>query len=443
MPRRNSKTTSKSCKCPGPSGASRREFLKVGALSSLGLTLGDYFRLQDAFAETTPTAKAESVIFIFMAGGMSHMETFDPKPYAPIEYRGDLGVHKTVNGDVFGSLLPQLCNVADRMTVIRSMSHGEAAHERGTHNMLTGYRPSPAIMYPSLGSVVAHEYGPRNDIPPYVAIPNAGNPYLGTGYLSSAYGAFSVGGEPASDGFQVRDLNLPTHVSGERMEKRKNLLSKVDAHFASLEQSDLLDAMDSYYQRAYALISSQSAREAFNVSAEPDNVRDAYGRHAFGQRLLLARRLVEGGARFVTVSDGGWDNHENIKDAMKGRLPHVDQGLARLITDLEERGLLEKTLVVLTTEFGRTVRINKDGGRDHWPKAFSTVLAGGGVNRGQILGRTDARGAEPIEDPVGPEDLSATVFSLLGIAPEKKLMSPGNRPIDLVRGGSVLSSVLA
>jgi uncharacterized protein (DUF1501 family) len=418
--------------------------MKVGVLSGLGLTLGDYLRLNDAAAaEGAPGAPAQSAIFIFLAGGLSHLDSFDPKPYAPIEYRGELGTVQTKTGEVFGGQLPKLAEIADKFSVVRSMTHGEAAHERGTHNMLTGYRPSPAIAYPSFGSVVAHEYGPRNDLPPYISIPNADNAFLGTGYLSSAYAAFSVGGEPASDGFQVRDLSMPDGVDTARMDRRRNLLQAVDHHFSELESSDLLSAMDSYYQRAYALISSQSAREAFHVSAEPDDVRDRYGRHDFGQRLLLARRLVESGARFVSVMDGGWDHHQNIKDAMSGQLPRVDQGLAALLLDLEERGLLQSTLVCLCTEFGRTVRINKDGGRDHWPKAFSIALAGGGTKAGIIHGETDPRGAEPVRDPVGPEDLAATLFTQLGINPEGRLMSAGDRPIDIVRHGKVVRGLLA
>lgn len=439
MPKKRHK---KNCTCSGP--LDRREFLKVGAISGLGLTLGDYFKLQEAYGDTTdPTPKAKSVIFIFMAGGMSHLETFDPKPYAPIEYRGELGSVKTKDGDVFGGQLPRLASISNKFTAIRSMTHGEAAHERGTHNMLTGYRPSAAIMYPSMGSVVSHELGSRQDLPPYVSIPNAADPYLGTGYLSSAYGAFSVGGEPSAKNFKVRDLNLPGGVTPERMERRKTLLAEVDAHFKSMEQGDVLEAMDSYYQRAYALISSQHAREAFNLAAEPDAIKDEYGRSAIGQRLLLARRLVEAGSRFVTVIDGGWDTHEKIRDALRGKLPPVDQGVATLLNDLERRGLLESTLVVLSTEFGRTVKINTDGGRDHWPKAFSVMLAGGGIKSGLIHGKTDPRGAEPIDKPVSPESLAATIYNQLGINPEKKLMSSGNRPIDIIRNGNVLYDLIA
>jgi len=429
------------CICPGPS---RRDFLKVGFLGGLGLSLGDFFHLQKAQAEESlqNDAKAQSAIFIFLAGGLSHLDSFDPKPYAPIEFRGELGTVDTNTGEMFGGQLGRLAKVADKFSVVRSMTHGEAAHERGTHNMLTGFRPSPAIVYPSFGSVVAQQYGPRKDLPAYIAIPAANDPYHGTGYLSSAYGAFSVGGEPANESFQVRDLNLPDGVTPERMDARRSLLESVDGHFAALESSDALEAMDSYYQRAYALISSQSAREAFHISAEPDAMRDAYGRHAFGQRLLLARRLVEGGARFVTVVDGGWDHHKDIKKSLEGQMPSIDQGLAMLFTDLEERGLLDTTMVVLATEFGRTTRLNNDAGRDHWPRAFSVALAGGGIKGGIIHGETDPRGGEPSRDAVGPADLAATIFTQLGIDPKGRLMSAGDRPIDIVRDGDVIKTLV-
>lgn len=420
---------------------SRRDFLKVGFISGLGLTLGDYFRIMDAQGEST--AKAESCIFIYCAGGMSHVDTFDPKPYSPIEYRGELGFANTNTGEVFGATMSRMAQVADKLAVLRSVTHGEAAHERGTHNMLTGFKPSPAIVYPSMGSVVSHEFGPRDDMPAYIAVPSASDPFMGTGYLSSAFGAFSVGGEPVNAGFQVRDLALAGGVTPERMEGRKGLLAAVDNHFRSMEKTDVLDAMDSYYQRAYALISSQKAREAFNVAAEPDAVKDAYGRTAMGQRLLLARRLVEGGARFITVVDGGYDMHVNVKAGMQSTGAQLDQGVAALIADLAQRGMLEKTLVVMTTEFGRTVRLNKDAGRDHWPKAFSVVLAGGGLKGGVIHGATDAYGSEPTKDPIGPADISATIFNQLGVDIKKKLMSDGNRPIDIVRDGNVIAPIVA
>ena len=423
--------------------ATRRSFLKVGFLSGVGLTLGDYFALRNAWADDKPASPAaDSVIQIFLAGGMSHIDSFDPKPDAPVEVRGELGTTKTNTGERFGGLLKQTAQVADKIAVIRSFTHSEAAHERGTHNMLTGYQPSPAVTYPAMGAIVAHEFEPRKNLPPYVCVPGAGNAFLGTGYLSSAYGPFSLGDDPARKGFSVRDLASPGDVDEARFARRRSLLETVDEHFRELEKSDVLDAMGTFYQRAYSLISSAEARNAFNIDAEDAKLRDEYGRNSIGQQLLMARRLVESGVRFVTVTYGGWDHHKNIRDAMRGRLPAVDQAYATLIRDLARRGMLERTLVALTSEFGRTPRLNRDAGRDHWPKVFSIALAGGGVKGGRIVGASDPSGSEPFERPTGPADMAATIFTQLGIDPTKKLMSAGNRPINIVRGGKPIAELL-
>jgi len=339
--------------------------------------------------------------------------------------------------------MKETAKVADKITVCRSMTHGEAAHERGTHNMFTGYRPSPAIQYPSFGSVVSHEYGPRNNMPPYVAIPSIANEYAGSGFLSSAYGPFSLGADPAANGFSVRDLALPSGVDDRRFAKRKDLLSAVDNHFRKLEKSDALAAMDSFYQRAYAMISSKEAREAFNLAAESDALKEKYGKNSAGMRMLMARRLVEAGVRFVSLTYGGWDHHTGISKAMQGQMPSFDKAFAALIGDLEERKLLDSTLIMVSTEFGRTPKVNKDEGRDHWPKVFSIVLAGGGIKRGTIYGSSDATGADPDSNPLSVEDMSATIYHCLGINPEKKLLAPGGRPIDIVRGGKVVEDLLA
>ncbi len=426
---------------------SRRELLRVGFVGTVGLTLGDFFRLQSASAQTTRPSgpAAESVILIFLEGGMSHLDSFDPKPNAPIEIRGEFGpVNTKIDGMQFCGLWQQTATVADKIAIVRSMTHGEAAHERGSHNMLTGYKPSPAVTYPSMGSVVAHEFGPRNNLPAYIGVPNAdgGFGFAGTGYLSSAYGAFSVGGDPNNDAFVVRDLNLPPGVDETRMNRRKGLLAAVDEHFRKAEKSDQLDAMDSFYQRAYSLISSKEAREAFNIKAEPAEIRNAYGRNEFGQRALIARRLVEAGARFVTIFYGGWDMHVDVHGGMRSRVPPLDQGLAMLIRDLDKRGLLGKTLVVLSTEFGRTSRINKDRGRDHWPKVFNIAFAGGGTRGGQVIGSSNAEATEPKDQPVNPGDMAATIFSKLGIDPRKKLISPGDRPLDIVREGDPIKQLV-
>jgi hypothetical protein len=388
--------------------------------------------------------KAKSVINIFLPGGIASQESFDPKPYAPIEYRGPLGTVKTrISGEVFSEHLKQLADVADKITVIRSLTHGEAAHERGTHNMFTGYRPSPAIQYPSFGSVVSEEFGPRKNMPPYVCIPSLPNPYAGSGYLSSAYGPFSIGSDPANGNFTVRDLALANGIDDSRFERRKTLLAAVDDHFRKLEKTDALAAMDTFYQRAYSLISSQEAREAFNLKAEPDAIKEEYGKTQPGMRLLLARRLVEGGVRFISTTYGGWDHHENIQRGVASQMPPFDKALAALIRDLDRRKLLDSTLIMVTTEFGRSPKINQTSGRDHWPKVFSVMLAGGGIKRGSIYGTTDATATEPDHDPLQVEDFAATLYHQLGINPNKRLMSAGNRPIDIVRGGKVVNELLA
>ena len=270
---------------------------------------------------------AKSVIHIFMPGGIAHQETWDPKPNAPIDYRGEMGsIDTKLSGVRFNELLKQTAQIADKITVCRSMTHGEAAHERGTQNMFTGYRPSPALVYPSFGSVVSHEFGPRENLPPYVCIPNLSAPDAGSGYLSSSYGPFTLGADPANQNFSVRDLNLPGGVDETRFASRRNLLEIVNQHFSSLEKSDKLTAMDTFYDRAYSLISSQKAREAFNIKAEPDALRNEYGRNAAGQRMLLARRLVESGVRFVTLTYGGWDHHAQVKNGMQPATAGIRSG---------------------------------------------------------------------------------------------------------------------
>ena len=426
-------------------GFSRRGFLTVGA-AGFGLTLGDFFRLK-ARAELKNyapiAAKADSIIHIYLPGGMAHQETFDPKPLAPIEYRGEMKTIPTkIDGEPFCETLPNIAQVADKITVIRSMTHGEAAHERGTHNMFTGYRPSPALQYPSLGSVVSHEYGPRNNLPPYVCIPNQPNEYAGTGYLSSSFSPFSIGADPATKGFRVQDLNLPNGIDDSRFATRRGILESVNEYFARKEKSDGLTAMDTFYDRAYSLISSQKAREAFNIDAEPAPLREEYGMNPAGQRMLMARRLVAAGVRMVTLTYGGWDMHAGIVKAMNTQMPAFDQAFAALIRDLDRTGLLDRTLVMVSSEFGRTPKINKDAGRDHWPKVFSVVLAGGGIKKGYIHGASNATASEPDRDGVGPEDLATTVYHQLGIVADKELMAPGNRPIEIVDGGKVVQELL-
>jgi hypothetical protein len=426
---------------------SRRTFLQVGAATGLGLTLDGFLRNQaraDLKHFESKEGKAKSVIHIFLPGGSAHQDSWDPKPNAPIEYRGEMGVIKTkLEGVFFNEHLKRTAEIADKLAICRSMTHGEAAHERGTHNMFTGYRPSPALQYPSFGSVVSHEFGVRNNLPPYVCVPSVPTTYAGSGYLSSKFAPFALGADPANGNFTVQDLALPGGVDDKRFTTRKNMLSAVNDHFATKEKSDNIAAMDTFYQQAYQLISSPKAKEAFNINAEDAKLRDAYGRNAAGQRMLMARRLVEAGVRFVSLTYGGWDMHSGIKQGMGGQLPVFDQAFATLITDLGQRGLLDSTLVMVSSEFGRTPKINATAGRDHWPKVFSVVLAGGGIKKGVVYGTSDATATEPEDDPLTVEDLSTTVYQCLGINADKELMAPGNRPIEIVDGGKIVKELLA
>ena len=429
-------------------GIDRRGFLSVGTVGGLGLSLGNFLRMQAARAEANPgtpprQAAAQSVISIYLPGGVAHQETFDPKPLAPAEYRGPFGsIDTALPGVRFGELLPHTAKIADMLAICRSMTHGEAAHERGTHNMFTGYRPSPALQYPSFGSVISHEFGPRDNLPPYVCIPNQPNEFAGSGYLSSAYSGFSLGADPADGRFKVRDLNLPEGIDKSRFDKRRRMLDVVNDHFRQAEKSDSLDALDTFYQRAYGLISSAKAQEAFDLKQEPDAIKDEYGRNQAGLRMLLARRLVESGVRFVTLTYGGWDHHDQIEKGIKSQAPAFDKGFATLIRDLDRRGLLDSTLVCVTTEFGRTPKINPTAGRDHWPKVFSIVMAGGGIKRGIVHGSSNATAAEPEDDPLTVEDWATTVYDRLGIDARKELMAPGARPVEIVDGGKVVQQLI-
>jgi uncharacterized protein (DUF1501 family) len=434
--------------------ASRRDFLRhtLSTGAAFGLLPRCLWASQDPQAPANTTANAtasaakqaaaSAVIHVHLDGGLSHLDSFDPKPDAPLEVRGPFGSLRSAIGEPFGELVPQLAKVADKLVVVRSMTHTEADHDRGQHSVLTGYQPNPALAYPSLGAVVAQQLGGRNDLPPYVCIP-ASNRHLGTGYLSSSHAPFAVGGNPAARDFQVRDLTPPKDVDAARAERRRALQQRLDAGFAAMADADAVRAIESYYRQAYALIESKSARAAFDLAAEPDATKDRYGRRPLGMGCLLARRLVAAGVRYVVVGRGGFDNHADLQNTLPPNLGDVDQAVAALLADLDAQGLLASTMVLLTTEFGRTPRLNADAGRDHWPRVFSALVAGGGSKRGMVFGSSNASGAEPASDPVRPADLAATVFTQLGIDPTQRLLAPGNRPIDLVREGRVLREILA
>ena len=415
----------------------------MGGLAGLGgLTLPNYLRLKAEDA-INPEAKAQSVIYIYLPGGMAHQESFGPKPLAPVEYRGPLGTVKTkIPGEVFSQYLPDTANIADKITVIRSMTHSETAHERGTNNMFTGYRPSPALQYPSFGSIVSHELGVRNNLPPYISVPQVPNEFAGTGYLSSSYSSFSLGSNPESPNFKVRDLRLPDDITLQRFDKRKQMLEIVNNKFSKEQSSDKLTALDTFYENAFDLMNSTEAIEAFDLNKEDDKTKEVYGKNAAGMRMLLSRRLVEAGVRFVTMTYGGWDHHDGIARQMERNLPEYDKAFAALINDLDDRGMLDSTLVVVGTEFGRTPKINPTSGRDHWPKVYSTVMAGGGIKRGLLYGNSDATGAEPADNPIEVHHWAATIYDLVGIDYNKALMAPGDRPVKIVDGGRPIRDIM-
>jgi hypothetical protein len=449
--------------CPGGhfTPMQRRGFMQVGALGALGLSLGDFFRLQARADEARTVSgnvakegKAKSVIQIYLPGGCPHQETWDPKPEAPVEYRGPLGVVKTkVPGTYFSEYLSKTAQVADKMTIIRSIAGRIPDHAQAAYHMMTGYLPTPAIQHPSMGAVIAQQFGPKNNLPPYVGVPSV-PPAGGTGYLSSKFGAFEIGADPGQAGFKVRDVTLPKGIDADQFNRRKTAREAVEAHFKSMETDPrALDAMDSFYQRAYNLISSPAAQKAFTLDDEAEKMLDLYGANlrdprsgataGVGKRLMMARRLVEAGVRFVSVSYGGWDLHVNVKDNIARQLPAFDHALAGLISDLDARGLLDSTIVMVMSEFGRSPKINVDGGRDHYSRCFSVALAGGGLTRGNIYGASNSTASEPDVDPVPVEDMLYTVYHQLGINADERLIAPGGRPIDIIRGGKLVKGIVA
>lgn len=424
----------------------RREFLRVGVVGSLGLTLGDFFAMQARADQKNYVSKegvAKSVIQIVLPGGMAHQESWDPKPDAALEYRGPFGVAKTkLPGVVLSENFKSVAGVADKLTVVRSIAGKEADHGRASYTMFTGYRKSPAVEHPAMGAVVSHEFGPRKDLPPYVAVPTASE-YGGTGYLGSQFGPFGIGSDPARAGYKVRDLTLPPGVDDRRFSTRREIRGVVDDHFRTqAKNAEALGAMDEFYQRAYALISSPAARDAFDIEKETAATRQKYGPSEAGPRFLLARRLVEAGVRFVTVSYGGWDMHAGIENAMRRQAPGLDAALAGLVRDLDDRGLLASTVVLVTSEFGRTPKINASAGRDHFPRVFSLAVAGGGFKKGLVYGSSNSTASEPEEDPVRVEDVLTTVYHQLGINADKELMAPGARPIEIIDGGTVVKDLI-
>ena len=421
-------------------GLSRRELLQSGMVGGLAALLSTH----GVASESSLPVRAKSVIHIFLTGGIAQQESFDPKPQSSIECRGQVvPIATQLPGVQFNHLLPKTAQLADRVTICRGMTHVLADHDAGVHQMLTGYAPSPALKYPSMGSIVAQQFGSRKQLPPYICIPRKQNAAAGSGYLDSSLEPFGLGSDPPATDFKVRDLAPPASVKTDRLVRARKLLDKVNSQLGELGRQNHVGAMDAFYQQAFRMITSKPAQAAFDLSLESEKTKSDYGMGKAGQRMLAARRLAEAGARFVSMTYGDWDSHFNIDPSIKRQLPPFDQAYSALIRDLDDRGLLDTTLVVVTTEFGRTPKINANAGRDHWAKSFTVLLAGGGVKRGYVHGKTDAQAAEVVDEAVGVQDLLATIYHLVGIDASRELMAPGDRPIDIVHDGHVVREMLA
>jgi hypothetical protein len=429
-------------------GATRRDFLRVGALAPLGFSLADLLRLRANAGEADAgrTGRAKSVILVYLGGGISHHDTFDMKPDAPLEVRGKYkSIPSNVPGTRVGELLPQMAKTMNRVCLVRSGTHESDHHETATNWVMSGRFGSAFGDFPAMGAVVAHETGFSGMLPPYVAIPR--NPSftweLGrSAFLGGRYESFKAG-DPNQAGYKVRDLSLAEPLAPQSIERRKNLLAAVDTLAARIKGNDQLATYDEFRGRAGEMILSSEAQAAFDIEKESEQTRDAYGRTTFGQSALLARRLVERGTRFVTVNFGGWDHHAKIWEGLEKKVPDFDRGFAALINDMHERGLLKETLVVAMGEFGRTPKINKDNGRDHWPKAGSMLFAGAGVQGGKIIGATDDHGSFVTERPVRPADVACTIFESLGINPRKQIFTPDGRPIEILDQGEMVKELFA
>lgn len=454
----------------------RRTFLRIGALSTLGIGLASVLRSESAAAEpanpavpgalgaakvagaagvagsagtsstTGRRARAKSVLLVFLGGGLSHHDSFDLKPESPADVRGPYdSIDTVVSGLRIGELLPRMSRVMDRLTLVRSGAHNNDHHETATNWVLSGRFGTPFGDFPALGAVAAHELGFHGKLPPYVAVPR--NPSftweLGrSAFLGGRYESFKAG-DPSQAGYRVRDLAAAEPLDATRLGRRRAMLDTVDRLARQVEGNDQLQAYDQFQRRAAEMVLSTEAREGFAMEQEADSLRDRYGRHTFGQSCLLARRLIERGTRFVTVNYGGWDHHSKIFPALDKKLPEFDQGFSALIEDMDQRGLLNDHLVVVMGEFGRTPKINKDAGRDHWGPAASLLFAGAGVARGRVIGATDRDGAQVIDAPIRPADVASTILQSLGIDPAKHLVTPDGRPIAILDQGELIRGLFA
>lgn len=430
-------------------GVTRRGFLNAGALAFGGLTLGSLLQQQARAGESDakPAANKDlSVILIWQGGGPSHLDMWDMKPNAPSEFRGTFNPIKTcMSGYLVCEHMPRIAKIVDKLAIIRSTTHPDSGHESASHMLLTGYKPTndiPAQEMPSYGSIVSKEMGAKQPgFPSYVAVPRATRS-TAAAYLGVQYNPFETGGDPNQKGFKVRNLNMSGGVTVDRLQNRRELMKKFDTMRRDADASGLVAGMDKFSQQAFDLMTSPKVQDAFDIEKESDATRDLYGRHSWGQSMLLSRRLIESGVRFVTVDIGGWDTHANNFEDLKKKLPTFDNAYAALIEDLARTGRLDNTMVLLWGEFGRTPRINSGAGRDHWSNVFTTVMAGGGLKKGVVLGNSDARAEFPKERPVSPQDVLATMYHKLGIDRSKSYINEAERPVEILNYGAPIPEII-
>lgn len=425
-------------------GVGRRDFIRAGVAGGAGLSLANYMQMAHA-DQIDKTAKAKSAIFVNLNGGPSHMDTFDMKPDAPEEYRGEFNpIQTNVPGIYISEHLPKLAQVMDKFAILRGVSHSVAAHQLGTEYVNSGNRPLASLEFPGYGAVVSKELYGDPELPKFVAIPKSAQR---PGYLGVRYAPMNTSATPQiGSPFRVRGMSLGSGLTVNDVEKRNNLLAKLDRKFGEFEaENQLLDGLDQFGAQAHQMITSSKSREAFDISKESPDFAGTFGKSGLGASCLLALRLVESGVRFVTVSNGGWDTHRDGWNALKDKqLPPLDEALSGLFAGLEARGLLESTVVYVTGEFGRTPKINNERvGRDHYPRNMFMLMAGGGVKGGQVLGESDEKGAMPKDDGFSPDDVAASFYHALGINHEKEYNTTTGRPVMIVREGSVIPALFA
>lgn len=422
-------------------GLDRRSFLKIGAVGGLGITLPAWFAHRARAAEESGAAKKDvNCIYVWTHGGTSHHDTLDPKPTAPPAVKGPFGaINTAVPGVQFSEICPRLAKELERFAVLRGWNPMNGSHGTADQWCMSGRKFNPALTYPCVGSVISHQKGFQSALPPFVQLGTSIDRRFGggtSGVLGLEHMPFEIANDPAQKDFTVRDITPPKGIASTRIERRANILAKIDAlqKTADLQPSEF-EALDENYKAAFNMITAPETKKAFNIGEESDSLRDAYGRNRFGQSLLMARRLVESGVRFVTVTDPGWDTHaSNFTTLQNTRIPPVDQGLPQLLIDLDEKGLLDNTLVVWMTDFGRTPKINSASGRDHWASAGFVVMAGAGVPGGSVLGATDDQGERPTRNEYTTDDVIATVYHKLGLPLDLVVTAPDGRPVRLNEG---------